>query len=522
MRGPLIRFWALLLIFIGVLLWWTFYVPYQPERMARMIPLHAEYASHHEALAGRWDDFVSNPLARSLFTSMGLDPVDLKTMMDDPAVRPWMEKLLARDLVVAYVPASGQVRDPVWVMSGWIGSESIKLRWLLSRDKISGLRKIRRQAGGVYWVVDAPIKTRENLSIALVEGVLVACFSRDPHAVRHVLDVYEGIEPRHPEWESLLKVGATLNTPDAPDQGWFFLPNEPDAVLFSLDQADAHNFAGTLCWPESLTLPGMQPVNAETPSRFMGGEPFAAVGASPEAVLTLSGLYLPEPAPSVIRQIGRMAPVDTVAGFLLGGEYSGSLMGIAIPSLMVAWPVDDETNSLALAAAVLDRLNSLYRWGLVVTESRVGERIAHVVESTDDTPYARLRTRENMAYTVIDGWFILSSHAGPLFKLMSRYDRPESLFEADLGGWQKNLRSSESGGFAWIDMGAGAKTIRLALSAYSIKLLFEDASNTRELRQRLNEIRAWVDTLAPLGQAQVQMEQTREGIVLHIQVGEKP
>jgi hypothetical protein len=52
--------------------------------------------------------------------------------------------------------------------------------------------------------------------------------------------------------------------------------------------------------------------------------------------------------------------------------------------------------------------------------------------------------------------------------------------------------------FARIDLARGGKTLRLALTTYALKLLLEDAQGTLRVRQRLNEAKAWIDSLAPL------------------------
>jgi hypothetical protein len=40
--------------------------------------------------------------------------------------------------------------------------------------------------------------------------------------------------------------------------------------------------------------------------------------------------------------------------------------------------------------------------------------------------------------------------------------------------------------------------LRLALTTYGLKLLLADAEGTLGVRQRLNEAKAWIDSLTPL------------------------
>lgn len=158
--------------------------------------------------------------------------------------------------------------------------------------------------------------------------------------------------------------------------------------------------------------------------------------------------------------------------------------------------------------------------GLVMTETRMGDWPVYVIEGTGDSAYSRLRFRERAAFAVIDGWFIGSTHSFPLMQLIGRYDRPEALFDADQGGWQRSVRQGQSVAYGYTDIRGGARTLRLALSAYSVKLLFDDPQSSRETRQRINEARAWIDTLEPMGAAHAWIEQDDEILRLRLLLGE--
>ena len=71
----------------------------------------------------------------------------------------------------------------------------------------------------------------------------------------------------------------------------------------------------------------------------------------------------------------------------------------------------------------------------------------------------------------------------------------------------------------WTDVVRGAKTLRLAISAYSLKLLVEDAQKTMMQRQRLNEVKAWIDALEPLGQCAIRAEPRSEDVLVHFRLG---
>ena len=517
-------FWGLLAVFAVLAIGWFFYVPYRPSDLYRVIPSNAAFVSHHHKLADRWDEFSASPLARALLTSIGLDLEELEEWSDDPATRVWLDKLLARDLLIVHVPALGPRREPAWVLAGWIGGESTRLRWLATRGQLGGLEQIRRHVGGDYWLVDTGDENEDHLSVSVVEGMLIGVFSRDPHAVNHVLDVYDGIAPGH----ALAREGAWEAAPCGraanPDRGWFLGWNErgeETAYFFGLEQVDPQGIRGALCRREPGALPAMRTMNIEVPSRLFGGVPFMVVGMNPEAGYALWLNELPLLVQSVIQGLYETDMEGLLLLAATGGEYAGTMAGISVPAVMAAWPVVDETEALARMDALLDRLNATFRWGLVTTETRVDNRPVYVVESTANTPYAAFRFRERMAFSLVDGWLVGSTHTFPLMQILGRYDRPEAIFEADEGGWQQDVREGSAAAFGYLDVRGGARTLRLALSAYSVKLLFDDPQGTRETRQRLSEIRAWIDTLEPMGGVSLWLNQEEGWLSLRFALGEK-
>lgn len=519
-----VTFWVLLIVFAVLVVAWFFYVPYRPSDLYRVLPPNAVFVSHHHRLAERWDDFLANPLARALFTSVGLDPQDLDEWSDDPDIRFWADKLLTRDLLIAHVPALGPGRDPAWVLAGWIGGESTRLRWLLQRGKLRGFEMVPRNTGGAYWLVELEDEHDQYLSISVVEGMLIGAFSDDPHAVRHILDVYDGMAPGHPVLrDNAWPMSAGAEGVD-PDRGWFEGLTErgtDTTYQFGFRQIDQHGIRGSIRRPESGTLPVISASDIEVPSRLFGPVPFVMLGLNPDAVRNEWLEELGAPAQAVIDGIFETGAAEVLFLAVSGGEYAGTLVGISVPSLMAAWPVDDEMEALARAHALIDRLNAVFRWGLVVTETRADERTVHVIEGTADNAYAGFRFRERVAFTFVDGWAVLSSHAYPLMKLLGRYDRPEALVEADQGGWQREIRRGDVAAYGRVNIRGGARTLRLAISAYSVKLLFEDPRGSRETRQRLNETRAWLDTLEPMGGADLWLDQGDGWLQVQFALGDK-
>ena len=278
--------------------------------------------------------------------------------------------------------------------------------------------------------------------------------------------------------------------------------------------------AGSISTEADIELAAMEAADIEIAARFFGSVPFALVGGHPEAAYALTMPHVPMSVRRVFQGLYETGMQDALLLAVSGGAYAGTSMGISVPALTLAWPVADETAALQRVQDLFDELNAAYRWGVVAGRERVLDTSVYVIESAAHTPYARFRSPERIAYTVVDGWFFVSSHAAPLMRLVERYHGPEALFDADEGGWQDAVRQGNAALAGHVNIQGGARTLRLAISAWSIKLLFDDPAESRETRQRLNEARAWIDTLEPLAKADLWLEEKSGQLRLGFRLGE--
>jgi len=72
---------------------------------------------------------------------------------------------------------------------------------------------------------------------------------------------------------------------------------------------------------------------------------------------------------------------------------------------------------------------------------------------------------------------------------------------------------------AWIDLAGGGKTLRLAVSTWSLKLFLEDPERTQATRDRLNELKAWIDALAPLETCRLTLASENDQTRLSFEMG---
>jgi len=194
------------------------------------------------------------------------------------------------------------------------------------------------------------------------------------------------------------------------------------------------------------------------------------------------------------RQIGTGA----LAAGVFGGDYSGRYMGIRLPGLVLATHVDSKNDAYKDTAHILDAINARYRWGLIPRDIQITPRRITMVESTANTGYAKLAHREHVGYTACDDWFVLGSNIDTLMHLIARYDRPEAIQEARVCSWADDIQTRPCDAYFRLDLIRGGKTIRTAIAAYSLKLLFDDADGNQNTRRNLKIASEWTKMLDTL------------------------
>lgn len=71
----------------------------------------------------------------------------------------------------------------------------------------------------------------------------------------------------------------------------------------------------------------------------------------------------------------------------------------------------------------------------------------------------------------------------------------------------------------WFDAAEGARVARLGVTAWSLKLLLEDPQGSQPTRQRLNDFKAWMDALAPLGQLWIEVAEQDQRAIITVETG---
>ncbi len=505
----------LLVTALALFLAWLCYVPYRPEYLLRAIPAQAQVLTAHDNLSARWPALMQNPLLPSLALAMGVDATVLKNFMADPAVQQWVQRLAARHTVLAYVPRLGAGGKPAWMAASWLGSDSQVLRHQLAWFPPPGFERHAPHNGVPYWTVQLPgLKVGQQLSLAFVEGLLIACVGADNTAILDLLDTSDGLLP-----SLALARRAKLSdywclAPTAPDHGWVDTPSfirpapgQPAAppLTVSVSVIQSNYIEGGLCGPFPL-LPAAKTsakaLECGDLAKFTGNLPIAALALRTEAVLPLLANWLGTDWTALLEATLRLQGADRAAVFLLGGDFGGKLFGFRIPALVAAIPMRKPEAMLGLMQGqLLAQLNHQHGLGLTSREMKAGARTCYVIESAAPGLFRDLPPDERPAYAICDQWFLVASSARSLAALLARYDTSTADNEARTARWPEGLSQARGGGYAWTDTALLRDELRLVIAAYSLKLMLEDPQSAAAKRQQLNLWKGWLDALAPLGEA---------------------
>lgn len=512
---------------------WMLYVPYRPEHLLRAVPANAQLLTNHENLAARWPSLMQNPLVQSLALAVGVDASALKNLATDAETQRWVQRLASRNTVMAYVPRLGAGGRPAWLLTSWLGGDSQVLRHQLAWFPPPGFARHAPHNGVPFWSVQlSGLKDELQLSLAFVEGVLIACISDDSTAILDLLDTSDGLQP-----SLAIARGAKLSdywclAPAAPDHGWVDTPSfigptagkpAPPPLTVSLSLVQTKYIEGGLCGPVPL-LPAAKTsakaLECGDLAKLTGDLPMATVVLRTETALPpLTSLLGPDWAGLLDAAI-RLQGADRVALFMVGGDYSGRLYGFRIPALVAAIPMRKPEAMLGLIQGqLLDRLNQQHHWGLLPREMKAGNRTFFVIEGTAPGAFAGLQPEERPAYAVCEGWFLAASSARSLANLLARYDSSTADNEARTARWCEGLAQARGGAYAWADMARLRDELRLVIAGYSLKLMFEEPQKAAGQRQQFNRWKTWLETLAPLGEARFWLTSDGQLAALRFQVG---
>ena len=513
MKRRALLFWLLAVTFTAASIAWLFYVPRQPGLLYRAIPASATFLSAHREVSGRWDGLAAHPLFLSLVETMGAEPGEVAKISRDEGFRRLLDILGTEDLFLSYVPRMRSTGEPAWVFASWLGGRSQRVRWMLKSMQSPELKRAAPRNGWLVWVWTPRELKGQRVTFSLVEGMVVGCVAPQTMGID---DLLAGVD------------GHALSLADRPH---LYIPEDlPDADRGWYRDAQGELFPFTL----SLTPEGGLRAGLETPwalpasvstgevtglrsfTSLVGDRAVAAASVDRTLVRRwLTSSFTNE----IARELSGLlaGPGEgAVALALLGGDYSGRFMAVRLPTLLAS-AVGSPVAQNQFVSAALDRLNAATRWGLVAAPQPAGAAPVFAIEATGGGFYANLAREEHLAFTPTDDGLLFASNLATLERLLRERSAATNRPPADQA-WAP-APPAASRGFLWFNAVEGAKVVRLGVTAWSLKLLLEDPQGSQATRQRMNDFKAWMDTLAPLGQVRIGLEERDQRAVFTLQAG---
>lgn len=515
MKRKRILFLVLFFLFVTLAAWWIFYFPYDPERLYRAIPTNAIFISEHEKLAERWETFARNPLTLILFSSLGIEKEEFDEIVDDPLVAAMVARLAARNTVIAYVPLLYSTHEPAWIVASWVGGYGQLLRWGSWAGLIPGryLKKINLHGGRQAWLLNADEQDSDSKwSFAVVEGVLLACFSPDAAGVRHIMNRIERGASLLPELQERLAAEPEVRGQGSEvrdeghifDRGWAnwyrSRTDTPMKLSYALTSLEGNSVAGRMSgnWGLGIATSALQVSDSGLTKlgRILGDAPDAFVIAPFTYVEPfLSGRN----APDGMKAAGQILRAGTPEGgfafvCLLGRGYSGRILGLKVPTVMFGIEIEDGDKALDMVAEALDKLNAQYGWALIPRRVETSGRPAIVLDSSRAGIYSSLSSRQRAVFAVEEGWLVFSSNMEALNKLLVRSQRSAAVAQ---GLWRAK-EVQDASAYAWLDLESMGQSLRNAIAVYSLILMVQNDKSSVETRRSLEYIKGLIDSAQPL------------------------
>ncbi len=524
----------LLAVAVAAGAWWLVHVPYDSQAIFRPVPYSASLVGRHVNLPARWTDLLANPLALALMRTAGIDPAEAAVLGTDEESKAWFQKLAGREGTLAYLPGGGG-RPPAWMAVSHLGGESQKLRWQLSLFRVPGYTRMKQFPGRPVWQVEVPdLEPGQTLVIAFGEGILMACLSANPFAIAEVMGAADGNVQRLMDAEPSFARFAGGDDRGVPDRFWLRDPSPmasmgtPGMVVdLPVLRGDGLSLSVSTEgqeWVAGDRSSGLEDV--EGLARLLGAGPCAMAVASTDQLQRLQEWpELQRDVRHALRMIADVADGDVVVA-LMDGEMGGrltwgvmrtlGLSGLRVPTILLATRAT-EASAAAAIQRVLDVSNARYRAAFVLRPVSVPSATIHVLESAGGNEWVDALARSDRpAYAVSGGWLLASSNLGALQKLL------ESVADGRSGSvvppWANRL-ASPSTVSAWVDLVRGGQTARNAIATWSMAQMFVDGAGTEEIRGQLNQVKTWIDAIAPFGMAWAELGRRRGRTELEVELG---
>ncbi|MDP6629604.1 MAG: hypothetical protein QGH42_02200 [Kiritimatiellia bacterium] len=540
-RGSRFTVLAGILLFTGLALWWSVWFPYAPQRVRGAIPPRAVMVGEHHDLAADAAILLKNPSLRQSIQVCGGDVEAIDAFMASRFGH-WLTKCLGgRYTVTAFEPRSPTGAAPAWMVASWGGVRAQLIRGMMQVGMISGWERLPSRSPIACYV----LRTREPgpfLSATVYEGVVLLSYSHDRTAVRRMVR-----RLAYGQDASRLPADTDL-APDRVQVCWTPRLSTAPGATVAWDLPSAGEIAFSTAWPTGVPVPTLRSTTGR------GGIPLLAPGAllpridpAETVVLTesdrrslsaglgaLSGALVLAPSGimdsmlSTIRdpEMGRLYretlssrldPEGVIAVGLLRDTYSGRLLGIKTPSLVMAVKTRSELDLASELPPLLDRWNAQLGLSLLARE-RGGDGVgppAFIIDEARNGIYSSMKASEKPALWQSGTWLFVASNLGAAHAVGRAMSQAAPSSQSD---WWSAAEAAPEQCHAWVDFAAAGSALRKLTALYAIVQIAQ-GQRSGPAMAIMERTRQTVAALEPFGEGNIQLQVGRDAWTLDARVG---
>jgi hypothetical protein len=373
-------------------------------------------------------------------------------------------------------------------------------------------------------------KSNMRLSLALSEGLILACVSEDPIGVRSLLESAEYYPYRHTVSEAGRPAQVKAMLGGAPHHwGWFEASHTP--VAFQLDikpETLSLEMNGAEQFPPALSL--KEAAGTGNAMNLIGKTSDLA------ALLPLNWVseFIPaEPASLLLKTFRELAdntgaPANALAFVaLLDQDHNGRIRGpinknlrglikgVKAPTLLLGMQIQSDAEADKRINQTLAKLNS--QFGMELTsgpfEPESGLRITSILD-TRKSFYSAFEPEERVVYVVRDNWLIIASNGAILKRLLT---------EQNLEGkndWKLDPVALPAAS-AWANLNGIGQTLKNATGVARLATMLDASNGSQAIRDKLDQAGTAAAVLRELGQANLSVSSAPSGFILKLVIGER-
>lgn len=501
-----IVFWSLLTLFIVMSISWMLIFPFNGERLYSAIPEDALVVSHHVRLADRWALIAESPVLPRAAAALGMDEDAISELIENRALAGYLHRLAGRETVVAYSKPHRETLAETITVASWVGVYGQFLRWGFLNKALADFEVTRLKDGTRVWQHRDESLDDRVVSLCVYEGVAVVCLSRDPVAAARCRQrIALGAPVVAPLNPRLTPPPDTTDT-TAVDHVWIRGKRGEWSGNAQLTKWTPDTFSGIVRAPASLLPTGhIDDSTADRIDRMLGDAPDTLLIASWDDVTTLlTQLDADQAVSNVCNAVKSMVePATPVFAALLSGQYSGRVMKLRVPSLVIGFRTTATNAPLTEAETVLDKLNAAFGLGLIPKRTQHNGAPFIALDTISSNGLGLIATEERPALAVIDDWVMIGSNARVLETLLRQQDSPTAPTPAR---WLSQFPSGGCATFGWTRTAPTADSITKIKAVTTLAMMVNSSKQYGNVRPTFDAAQKWIDLFGTVGECALSIE----------------